>query len=764
MNKSIYVFILITFSLLTAKAQKVGLVMSGGGAKGLAHIGVLKALEENEIPIDYVVGTSMGGIIAGAYAAGLSPYQIEDIVVSKEFMGWITGQLEDGYNYQYSKKEDYPSFIRFNVSLDSAYGFMLNSSIASDLSLNFALAELFAQASAISKNNFDSLFVPLRVVAADIFTQTDVVLSKGILSDALRATQTVPFFYHPIKVDNKYLFDGGVYNNFPIDVMQKDFNPDVVIGSNVATKVYEEYPYDEDEKLISKSLLYMLLDKSDPARVPEGGVYIQPNLSLYTAFDFKYAKSLIDSGYRQTLRQIESIKKKIPARNTCESVAIARNIFNSKARPWIIEDVKLNRFNSKQKRYLNRIFLNGKRPLYFSDVKKGYFKLVSEDYFKNVYPGITYDTARDEFNFILSRRPQNNFQVDFGGVIATRSFSTIFLGLNYFYFNRALIHSSLNFYAGSFLKSAEIKYRMDLPNFGQFYIEPQATFNAWDYLEGKDVVIDKFSPTVLDRIDRKMGASIGFPLGRHYKAVVNGFYLNNSDRYINTDVLTSLDTLDNLRLNGIRTGISLSTGTLNRKQYASEGKSYSFSADWFSVKENFIPGSTSVLNQEINKSRSWIRARIMLEQYFKSGIYSSGYLIDGVFSNQPLFTNYQGSVISAPAFNPLQDSKTILLQNFRAFNYVAAGWRNVFAVRNKLDFRLEAYLFKPFEAIVKGQNQEGVLDDSFNKIFLSGTAGMVYHSSVGPISLSVNYYDDPENQLGVLLHVGFLLYNKTSLE
>ncbi|HCR53491.1 MAG TPA: patatin, partial [Cytophagales bacterium] len=90
MNKSIYVFILITFSLLTAKAQKVGLVMSGGGAKGLAHIGVLKALEENEIPIDYVVGTSMGGIIAGAYAAGLSPYQIEDIVVSKEFMGWIT--------------------------------------------------------------------------------------------------------------------------------------------------------------------------------------------------------------------------------------------------------------------------------------------------------------------------------------------------------------------------------------------------------------------------------------------------------------------------------------------------------------------------------------------------------------------------------------------------------------------------------------------------------------------------------------------------
>ena len=740
------------------------MVLSGGGAKGLAHIGVLKALEENEIPIDYVVGTSMGGIIAGAYAAGMSPNQIEDIALSKEFMGWITGSLEEGYNYQYNKKEDYPSFVRFNVSLDSAYGFLLNSSIASDLSLNFALAEMFAQASYISKNNFDSLFVPLRVVAADIFTQTDVVLKKGVLSDALRATQTVPFFYHPIKVDGKYLFDGGVYNNFPIDVMQKDFNPEIVIGSNVSTKVFEEYPYGEDDKLISKSLLYMLLDKSDPAKVPESGVYIQPNLRNYTAFDFKYAKNMIDSGYRQTLRQMDDIKEKIAERRTCESVAVERNIFNSNARPWVIKDVNFDQFNSKQRRYFNRIFQNKKQPMYFSDVKKGYFKLVSEDYFKSVYPSIVYDTAADAFNFVLSRRPQNNFQVDFGGVIATRSFSTIFLGLHYYYFNRTLIHASANFYAGSFMKSAEVKYRMDLPNFGQFYIEPQVTFNAWDYLEGRDVVIDKFSPTVLDRIDRKIGASIGFPLGRQYKASLHGFYLNNDDKYINTDVLTSIDTLDNMQLNGFRTGISLTSGSMNRKQYPSQGKSFSLNADWFTVKERYTPGSTSNINQNVEENHSWLRARITLQQYFKSGFYSSGYYFDGVLSNQPLFTNYQGSLITAPGFYPLQDSKTLLLQNFRAYNYVAGGWRNVFTIRNKLDIRLEAYAFKPFEAIVEGQNQEGILDDSFEKMFFAGTAGMVYHSTVGPISLSFNYYDDPENQFGVLLHVGFLLFNKTSME
>jgi NTE family protein len=390
--------------------------------------------------------------------------------------------------------------------------------------------------------------------------------------------------------------------------------------------------------------------------------------------------------------------------------------------------------------------------------------LVSEDYFKNVYPNILYDTARDQFNFKLSKRPQNDFQIDFGGVIATRSISSIFLGLNYYYFNRALIHSSLNFNAGSFIKSAELKHRIDLPNFGQFYIEPQITFNNWDYLEGKDIIIDKFTPTVLDRIDRKMGVSLGLPIGRQYKASVHGYYINNRDRFINESILTSIDTLDNLKLSGLRAGVNFSTGNLNRKQYASSGKSYSFGFDWFSMTEDYTPGSTSFINSELTEDRSWVRARITLEQYFRSGFYSSGYYLDGVFSNQPLFSNYQSSLINAPAFFPLQDSRTILLQNLRAFNYVAGGWRNVFTLRNKLDFRLEGHLFKPLEAIVKGQNQEGVLDDSFDKIFFTGTAGLVFHSTVGPISLSVNYYDDPENQLGVLLHVGFLLFNKTSTE
>jgi NTE family protein len=257
------------FAVTIVYGQKVGVVFSGGAAKGLAHVGVLKALEEHEIPIDYIVGTSMGGIIGGCYAAGMSPIQIEQMVLSDQFRRWINGLPEKGYNYYYHRSAETPQFLKVNLALDSTLNFQLNTSIANDVSLNFALAEKMAQASAISGNNFDSLFVPFRVVTADIFTQQEVILSSGSLSDAARATQSVPFFYNPIRVNGKYLFDGGVYNNFPVDVAQNEFKPDVIIGVNVSSKVFEEYPFENDEKLISQSLIYMLLDKSDPSQIPE---------------------------------------------------------------------------------------------------------------------------------------------------------------------------------------------------------------------------------------------------------------------------------------------------------------------------------------------------------------------------------------------------------------------------------------------------------------------------------------------------------------
>lgn len=758
--------ILIFLSLVPVLGQKVAVVMSGGAAKGLAHVGMLKALEENEVPIDYVAGTSMGGIVAGCYAAGMSPAQIEEIMLSDNLLRWVTGQMEEGYNSYYNRDDVHPSFVRLNLLLDSTFNLNLNTSLANDMALNFALAEKMAQPSAIARGNFDSLFVPLRVVAAEIFTQQEVILKGGNLGDALRATQTVPFFYTPIRIEGQYLFDGGVYNNFPVDVAEREFQPDVIIGCNVASKVHDKYPSEDDDKLISRSLLYLLMDKSNPAQVPATGVYVQPNLTGITGFDFAKVKAIIDSGYLETLRRMPEIKQKIASSRTCEEVAVRRNKFNNRTVPLLVDSVIAVGQNRNQQSYINRLFQPKKRPLNFTSVKRGYYALVSEDYFKSLYPSFRFDATRNRFNLTLSKRPQHNFQVDFGGVIATRNISNLYLGLNYYYFNRLLTHLSANFHTGNFYQSAQAKARLDFAGNARFYLEPEGTFNSWNYIEGNDILVKRSNSTVLKRIDRKIGMGLGLPVGRQFRLVFDGGYLSNTDEYINRDVVVSSDTLDALRLTGFRYGINLSTNTLNRKQYASTGKFLYAGVDFFNLKEELVPGTTSTypVGTPVESARQWIRGTIILEQYFRAGIYSSGYYIHGTLSNQPLFSNYVGTIINAPGFYPLQDSRTLMLENFRSFNFVAGGWRNVFALRNKLDFRLEGYLFKPFESISQGPNQEPILNREIKEIYFAGTAGLVMHSAIGPISLSLNYYDDKQTPWGVLLHIGFLLFNNTSMD
>jgi NTE family protein len=759
-------FFLIFFLLIffTTTAQKVSLVLSGGGAKGLAHVGVLKALEENDIPLDDVVGTSMGGIIGGCYAAGLSPAQIEEIVLSEDFLRWINGLSERGYNYYYHLSDDNSHFIKFNLALDSTLSLQMNTTLASDVSLNFALAEKMAQASAISKNNFDSLFVPFRVVTSDIFTQNQVILSKGHLNDALRATQTVPFFYTPIRVEGKYLFDGGIYNNFPVDVAQKEFHPDVIIGVNVSSKIYAEYPFDKDDKLISNSLLYMLLDKSDPGEIPENGIYIQPNLTAYTSLDFGKVKSMIDSGYAQTIRQVEEIKAKISGRVSCDEMAAKRNQFHNKNYPLIFGGVSYKGYNSKQRKYINRIFhYNPQRPcnLTFQDVKRSYFRLVSEHYFGNAYPNIVFDSTKRNFNFQLTRRAQKNFQVDFGGVIATRDISNIFLGLNYFHFGSTLLHAYVGFNTGNFYRSAVSKLRIDLPF--QFYIEPELVINEWNYLANNDF-LQQISPTVLKRFDRKYGLKIGWPISNSFRGYVGIDGLFNTDHYGNNEYFVSTDTLDQLRVNGYKGSFNLSTNNLNRKQYASEGKAYSLTLNYFNTVERYTPGNTSLIDGYHKDNHQWFRLKFTAEQYFRTGWFSTGYLAEIVVSNQQPFANYFGTIINAPAFLPLQDSRTLLLQNFRAFNYFAGGIRNVFSINKRIDIRLEGYLFKPAEYLMQGSHQEVVKTSNLDKLFFVSTVGAVLHSPIGPVSLSVNYYDDKENQFGVLLHVGYLLFNKHNID
>jgi len=206
------IFILIAFCFLLQvqfmSAQHVGLVLSGGGARGLAHIGVIRALEENHIPIDYIAGTSAGAIVGAMYAQGFSPAQMDSIVNTDDFLSWATGQLDENYQYYFRKKEDNASWMTIKFSLDSIIQTSLPTNLVNSVPIDFALMENTAGIIAKAKYNFDSLFVPFRCVAADIENKQTVIFRKGDLAQAVRASAAFPFYFKPILFDGKILYDG----------------------------------------------------------------------------------------------------------------------------------------------------------------------------------------------------------------------------------------------------------------------------------------------------------------------------------------------------------------------------------------------------------------------------------------------------------------------------------------------------------------------------------------------------------------------------
>lgn len=226
-----------------AQAQKVGLVLSGGGAKGLAHVGVLRQLEKNNIPIDYIVGTSMGAVIGGMYAAGYSPDEIEQVVLSDDFQKWTSGKPLESKTFNFLTSEPSPSALRLGIAIDSTFQARISTNLVNDLNLNLALARLLAPASASSNYDFDQLFVPFRCMASEVFTRTVVEQKKGALSDAIRNSMSFPLAFRPIRnLDGKYYYDGAVYDNFPTGVMKKTFPPDIIMGVNVGDVAFKKYP------------------------------------------------------------------------------------------------------------------------------------------------------------------------------------------------------------------------------------------------------------------------------------------------------------------------------------------------------------------------------------------------------------------------------------------------------------------------------------------------------------------------------------------
>ena len=239
MNRWQQWFISIACILITLPAvarPKIGLVLSGGGAKGAAHVAVLKVLEQQHIPIDYIAGTSIGAYVGGLYALGYSAEDIEKIMFSTD---WDKGYSDiiprQALSYRDKQQRD-----KYNVPLNLGY---TDGKVTSPSGLiqGQTMSRLYRNSTGLVRKfkSFDNLAIPFRAVATDLATSHPVVIDSGSLVFAMQASATVPGALNPSVWHNKLLVDGGIANNMPVDVV-KAMGADIVIavdiGSSLASK------------------------------------------------------------------------------------------------------------------------------------------------------------------------------------------------------------------------------------------------------------------------------------------------------------------------------------------------------------------------------------------------------------------------------------------------------------------------------------------------------------------------------------------------
>lgn len=275
----------------TQNRPKVGLVLSGGGARGLAHIGVLEWFEQHRIPVDYLGGTSMGGLIGGMYASGMTTIQMREFIKT---INWVS-TFGTGIRYQdlsFRRKEDrrmYP--VEIELGLKNGLG--APPGLSTGIEIDLLIDKITLPYS--TTLTFDDLPIPFYCMATDIINAKEVMMNNGLLSSALRATMSLPGIFPPIHRNGQWLVDGGVLNNIPTDVM-RTLKPDVVIAVNVGTPLGNEKSIHSLFGVASQTLGVLMVG-SDRKNLELADIVISPALGNITVTDFTQIDKTADLGY-----------------------------------------------------------------------------------------------------------------------------------------------------------------------------------------------------------------------------------------------------------------------------------------------------------------------------------------------------------------------------------------------------------------------------------------------------------------------------------
>ncbi len=761
----LFLYILCTFGSFS-HAQSVGVVLSGGGAKGAVHIGFIKALEEKGIPIDYIGGTSIGAIVGSLYAMGYSPEEMLTIFLSEEFNHWQSGKVEENYFYYFRKPDPTPEFTHFSINIKDSIrvnSIQLPSSLVNPIQMNQAFMGLYGSATAYCKENFDHLFVPFLCVASDIFDKKAVIFRSGDLGDAVRASMTFPFVFKPIMKDSIPLYDGGIYDNFPVRPMRKAFNPDFFIGCAVAgnstKKPSEQRLYEQVENMIMQPTEYRILRSE--------GYMTRFKLEDVSLLDFKKAKELYELGYKRGLLAADTIKQRVHREISEQDLTARRIAFKSELPPLKFKKIIINGVTEAQKKYIENQFHKDTEE-YFSmeDFKTTYFKLLTDSKIREIIPHAIYNEEEKCFDLNLDVTIDNEILVAIGGNISSSNANQLYLGLGYQSLGEYAMDFNLDMQVGNAFNGVFLTGRIELPTQIPLYIKGVGAYTYRKYFESEKLFLEDDLATFIQQEETYFKLRLGFPFLTKAKSEISVGYGSLQDQYYQSkEVIFSETDFDKSINNLFLMSLAIKKNTLNAKQYPTKGQEHILMAQYLSGKENYEAADQKTHMPKQSYYQSWLQINAKLLNYHSmSPKFNFGYLFEGIFSGKNLLSNYTESIIQAPAFTPTPHSKLVFNESLRANEYLAGGIVPILKLSDLVHLRADIYGFSPIYQIMRGDQNKAYYGKLFNDFEYLAELSAVLQFPFISISLYGNYYSSPKNNWNFGLNIGFLIFGSKFIE
>lgn len=738
--------------------QSVGLVLSGGGAKGIAHIGVIQALEDHDIPIDFVAGTSMGAIVGGLYAAGYTPGEMIDLILSKDFANWSTGQIDPNLTYYFLRKPQTPAFASMNINLipaDTVSGAsIMPSSLISPLPMNFAFMDLFAAYTAQCGGNFDRLFVPFRCVTSDVTHKHKVVCRSGMLSDAIRASMSFPAVFAPIKLNGVEMYDGGIYDNFPVDVMREDFAPSIMIGVDVHAE-----DVTPSGSIVSQ-LENMIIQNNNYDLPADEGIRIHVDVSRFSLLDFDKAKEIYKAGYDRAMEMMDSVEGRVTSRIPADVRRLRRAVFKS-ATPYVrFDSVHVSGGTPSQNEYLARMFDRTKDKADTFGIEKArmaYYRALTPGKLRNLFPQAHYNEVTGLFDLDLVADVKNNFSVGAGGFLTSSINSMIFVSAEYASMSFGSWSTRLMGWVGQSYMAAQADAQIYLTNNIPSGLEFEAVYSRQKYYESDKLFFQDNSPAFISHYDAFGRICYAWAAGRRGKASIGVGGGRSHDRFYSNDRANFLDSSpEQTSMDLVQAIGRFELSTLDNVSYPSAGSFLKFTAMQTLGKYNHRRDVIGRATERYAANQHWFQAELEMKHYIPVGSrFSFGVQADVLVSNRKLLNTYYASIVNAPAFTPSVSMQDVFNKAFHANSFAAIGVTPVWIPFQRAQVRLSADLFLPFRKIVQGADGVGVYQGGwFADPEFAAELDLVYNLPFASIWGYVNYLSYPARNWNVGLSFG----------